>query len=219
MTNQYSSPRKCLPARTLRPQTSLIVLARQALSLSQHTPNRNSHARSNEASPLTAEVRVWSCRSGAARLVVMAATVTVNDLLDGHVILDVQCLDRIYLNGYVPNLQVGGQVVTFMTKHLGYRIPSPAIMEKIGTQFRQDVTSFAEDHHIPVVRFKKGDRKIDVMRGYLDSQAGTGVSGVAAIGVAQEYQLFRPRNNWYYSDSRVIPMPALSCASEARDLG
>jgi hypothetical protein len=118
----------------------------------------------------------------------MAATLTVNDLLDGHVILDVQCLDRIYLNGYVPNLQVGGQVVTFMTRHLGYRIPSPAIMEKIGTQFRQDVSSFAEDHHIPVVRFKKADRKIDVMRCYLDAQAGTGVSGVAAIGVAQEFQ-------------------------------
>jgi len=27
------------------------------------------------------------------------AAVTVNDLLDGHVVLDVQCLDRIYLNG------------------------------------------------------------------------------------------------------------------------
>ncbi len=33
---------------------------------------------------------------------------TLNDLLDGHVQLDVECLDRIYLNGYVPNLQVGG---------------------------------------------------------------------------------------------------------------
>ena len=46
--------------------------------------------------------------------------------------LDVECLDRIYLNGYVPNLQVGGQVVSFMTPHLGYPIPSPAILEKIG---------------------------------------------------------------------------------------
>jgi len=26
----------------------------------------------------------------------MAATVTVNDLLDGHVALDIECLDRIY---------------------------------------------------------------------------------------------------------------------------
>jgi hypothetical protein len=40
----------------------------------------------------------------------MAAVTSVNDLLDGHVVLDLQCLDRIYLNGYVPNLQVGGQV-------------------------------------------------------------------------------------------------------------
>ena len=30
--------------------------------------------------------------------------VTVNDVLAGHVKLDLQCLDRIYLNGYVPNL-------------------------------------------------------------------------------------------------------------------
>ncbi|WP_218063308.1 hypothetical protein [Arthrobacter sp. SDTb3-6] len=44
------------------------------------------------------------------------AVVNVNEVLDGHVGLDIQCLDRIYLNGYVPNLQVGGQVVTFLTK-------------------------------------------------------------------------------------------------------
>ena len=42
----------------------------------------------------------------------MAATVTVNDVLDAHLVLDVECLDRIYLNGYVPSLQVGGQVVS-----------------------------------------------------------------------------------------------------------
>jgi len=28
----------------------------------------------------------------------MATTVTVNDVLDGHVVLDVECMDRIYLN-------------------------------------------------------------------------------------------------------------------------
>ena len=66
----------------------------------------------------------------------MSETVTLNDLLDGHVGLDIECLDRVYLNGYVPKLQVGGQVVGFMTRHLGYPIPSPAIMEKIGTRFR-----------------------------------------------------------------------------------
>ena len=118
----------------------------------------------------------------------MAAAVTVNDALDGHVGLDVECLDRIYLNGYVPNLQVAGQVVSFMTAHLGNPIPSPAIMEKIGTAFRKAVDRFAADNKIPVVRFGKDDRKIEVMRPYLARQARTGRSGVAAIGTAQEFQ-------------------------------
>jgi hypothetical protein len=94
----------------------------------------------------------------------MANPVTVNDVLDGQVALDLECLDRIYLNAYVPNLQVGGQVVSFLTAHLGYPIPSPAIFDKIGAAFRRAVGRFAQDEHIPVVRFTKTDRKIDTMR-------------------------------------------------------
>ena len=97
------------------------------------------------------------------------------------------CTYRINLNGYVPNLQVGGQVVSFLTAHLGYEIPSPAILERIGTAFRKAVDRFAVDNHIPVVRFGKNDRKIEVMRPYLARQAATGRAGVAAIGVAQEF--------------------------------
>jgi hypothetical protein len=66
----------------------------------------------------------------------MAPPVTVNEILDGHVGLDLECLDRIYLNAYVPNLQVGGQVVSFLTAHLGNPIPSPAIFDKIGSALR-----------------------------------------------------------------------------------
>ena len=117
----------------------------------------------------------------------MAAVVTVNDVLDGHVGLDMECLDRIYLNGYVPNLQVSGQVVSFLTAHLGYPIPSPAIMERSVPRSAGRWTDFAADNHIPVVRFGKDDRKIDVMRPYLARQARTGRAGVAAIGVAQEF--------------------------------
>ncbi len=40
--------------------------------------------------------------------------VNVNSILAGHVTLDIECLDRISLNGYVPNLQVGGQVVQYL---------------------------------------------------------------------------------------------------------
>jgi hypothetical protein len=113
--------------------------------------------------------------------------VTVNDLLDGHVVLDLECLDRLYLNGYVPNLQVGGQVVNFLT-HRGFPIPSPALLEKNGTRFRREVEHYAEANGIPVVRFAKGDRKLDVMRPHLDRLARAGRTAVAAIGVAQEFQ-------------------------------
>ena len=44
----------------------------------------------------------------------MAAVVNINDLLDDHVSLDLECLDRVYLNAYIPNLQVSGQVITFL---------------------------------------------------------------------------------------------------------
>ena len=118
----------------------------------------------------------------------MGATVTVGELLEGHVGLDSECLDRIYLNGYVPSLQVAGQVVSFMTEHLGLKVPSPAVMEKIGTRFRRSVDTFARANQIPLVKFTRGDRKIEMMRRYLDAQAGTRRSGVAAIGYAQEFQ-------------------------------
>ncbi len=66
----------------------------------------------------------------------MSHVVTVPELLDGHTVLDIECLDRIYLNGYVPKLQVGGQVVTFLHEHRGMPIASPAVFEQIGTRFR-----------------------------------------------------------------------------------
>ena len=48
--------------------------------------------------------------------------------------------------------------------------------------------SYASSNGIPWVRFGKGDRKIAVMQPYLQAQAATGRSGVAAVGVSQEFQ-------------------------------
>jgi hypothetical protein len=55
-------------------------------------------------------------------------------------------------------------VVTFLGRHLGYPVPSPALFNKIGTAFRKAVNDYAEANDIPMVRFKKGDRKADVMK-------------------------------------------------------
>lgn len=56
----------------------------------------------------------------------------------------------------------------------------------MGNRFRAQVASFVKDHGIPVVRFTRADRKIDVMQPYAQAQAATSVSGAAAIGAAQE---------------------------------
>ena len=117
-----------------------------------------------------------------------ARVVTVNEVLGGHVKLDIECLDRVYLNAYVPILQSSGQVVAFMTQHLGLPIPSPALFDKIGQKFRRAVASFADANHIPWVKFAKDDRKADVMAPYLKQAAATGRAQVVAIGVAQEFQ-------------------------------
>ena len=117
-----------------------------------------------------------------------AGTVTISQVLDGHVTLDLECLDRIYLNGYIPNLQVGGQVVTFLTQHLGNPIPSPALFNPIGDRFRAAVARFAKANQLPLVRFGKDQRKAEVMRPLLEAAEAAGRPGVVAVGVAQEFQ-------------------------------
>jgi len=82
----------------------------------------------------------------------------------GHVTLDVECLDRVYPNGYLPNLQSGRPGRDVLVRAGGCEVPSPVLFNKIGLAFRRAVMSFATEQHIPVVRFAKGDRKADVMR-------------------------------------------------------
>lgn len=124
----------------------------------------------------------------AGSLFAVQRQVTANDLLDGRVGLEIECPDRIYLNGYVATLQVSGKVVSFLTRHLSYPIASPALLEKIGTRFRDDVRRDAADRGVPVVKVKKGDREIAVMRPLRTKAAKTNRSQLVAVGVAQEFQ-------------------------------
>jgi hypothetical protein len=123
----------------------------------------------------------------------VAEVVNINDVLDSHVGLDVACIDRLYLNAYVPNLQVGPQVNQFC-RHLGQSIGSPAVIEKIGNRFRREVDAFAKAHQVPILRLKKpdrsrwDDRKLDHARPFLDRAERDGRHGVVAIVAAQEFQ-------------------------------
>jgi hypothetical protein len=124
----------------------------------------------------------------------VATVVNINEVLDGHVALDLSCIDRLYLNAYVPVLQVGGQVERFCRVHLGQPIASPAVIEKIGTRFRREVDAFAKRHRIPVLHLSKpdrsrwDDRKLDHVRPYMDRAEAAGRYGVVAIVAAQEFQ-------------------------------
>ena len=131
----------------------------------------------------------------------VASVVNINEVLDGHVSLQVDCVDRLYLNAYVARLQVAGQVVTFLSDHLGFPVPSPSLMEKIGNRFRREVKSFAAERHIPVLALKKpdrsrwDDRKLDHVRPYLEAAEAKGRPGVVAVVATQEFQwVFTAKN-------------------------
>jgi hypothetical protein len=117
------------------------------------------------------------------------AVVTAADVVAGHVTLDVSCLDRVYLNGYVAKLQTPGGVVYFFRDHRGKPIVSPALFEPIGEKFRKDIRDWAQANGIPVIRFTAGQRKAEVMAPYLEAAAVAGRSQVVAVGCAQEFQL------------------------------
>ena len=124
----------------------------------------------------------------------MASVANINDVLQGHVTLEIECVDRLYLNAYLPKLQVGGQVVRFLRGHLGHEIPSPALLGPIGNRFRREVKAFAADHEIPILALKKpdrsrwDDRKLDHARPYLERAEREHRYGVVAIVACQEFQ-------------------------------
>ena len=138
----------------------------------------------------------------------MTSVTNINEVLEGHVGLDLACIDRLYLNAYVPNLQVAGQVVTFLTAHLGFPIPSPALLEKIGNRFRREVKAFAAENEIPILQLKKpdrtrfDDRKLDHVRPHLEQAERDGHFGVVAIVTAQEFQ-------WGFSAKKRTPRPGV----------
>jgi hypothetical protein len=79
----------------------------------------------------------------------------VAELIKDHVTLAVDCVDRLYLNAYVPRLQGSGGVVGFLEQR-GQRIPSPALFGKITEAFKRDLRAWAEREGIPWLEFHRG---------------------------------------------------------------
>ena len=109
---------------------------------------------------------------------------SIPDLLNGHVTLEVECLDRLYLNGYIGPLATPGGLVTFMREQLGKPIPSPVVLGQVSEKFRDAVRAMAEQRQIPIYQFGHKERKDDVAN-RIRKQRGVH-DGIVFIGVAQE---------------------------------
>jgi hypothetical protein len=110
---------------------------------------------------------------------------SVASLLAGHVSLRLCSVDRIFLQGYVPQLMTEGQVVRFLLNR-GAKIPSPAVLGRNHDRFVADIEAFAAAQGVEVVRFGKGEIKEHAARPYLAAAQTAGRDAVALIGVAQE---------------------------------
>jgi hypothetical protein len=116
---------------------------------------------------------------------------SIPELLDGHVTLEVECLDRLYLNGYIGPLATAGGLVTFMREQLGKPIPSPVVLGQVTEKFREAVKTMAERERIPLYQFDHKERKDDVANDFRRKREIR--DGVVFVGVAQEKAQGLPR--------------------------
>lgn len=108
----------------------------------------------------------------------------VDTILRDHTRLQVECIDRLYLQGYVPSLQRGNQLSWFFTGHRRKPFPSPALMKQMTDRFVRDIKGFAKRHRIPIVHFERGQRKDEIAQRRFARFRKK--EGVVFIGVAQE---------------------------------
>jgi alkylated DNA nucleotide flippase Atl1 len=118
---------------------------------------------------------------------------TVAEVVTDHVVFEVECIDRMYLNVYVPGLQYAAGIVGYVHRQLGLPIASTAPLGRITDRFSAAMRRFARDQQVPWVDFVKGQRKDDVMHQHLAGFRAAGrTEGVLFIGRAQEKtRLFR----------------------------
>jgi hypothetical protein len=114
----------------------------------------------------------------------MKLTRSLAQLQKDHVVLELECIDRMYLNAYVPKLTSEAGIAAFCRGYLGHRFASTKQAVAMTDAFIKSIRTFIEQEYLELVRFKKGQRKDDVMKGYLRRFKKT--EGVLFVGVAQE---------------------------------
>jgi hypothetical protein len=114
----------------------------------------------------------------------MSVPRSVAEVLNEHVTLEVEGIDRMYLNVYVPQLQREQGVASFFRFHRGHQFASSALMDPISKAFVAALEEFAKRERVPVIQFRKGERK-DTIAAEHRKKFGK-AEGVMFIGKAQE---------------------------------
>jgi hypothetical protein len=114
----------------------------------------------------------------------MSIPQTVTEVLRQHVTLEVESIDRMYLNVYVPQLQHERGVVAFFRYHRGQTFASSALMAPISQAFVAAINAFVQEHHLPFITFQKGQRKDEIAAEHLARFRQE--EGVLFVGKAQE---------------------------------
>lgn len=109
---------------------------------------------------------------------------SVADVLQQHVVYELEGIDRLYLNLYVPILQREAGCAHFFRHHRGQPQPSSALMAPMTRSFVRSIEDFAKREGIDLIRFAKGVRKDEVAKKYLSQFEHR--EGVLFIGKAQE---------------------------------
>ena len=108
----------------------------------------------------------------------------VADIINNHVTYELECIDRMYLNGYVPRLQTGAAAAFFIRQQFDCPMASTCQLEPMTRQYIDNVKQFVEYEELELVTFKKGERKDDIAKGYLAEFEYE--EGVMFVGKAQE---------------------------------
>jgi len=111
-------------------------------------------------------------------------TKNVAELVRDHVTLELESIDRMYLNGYVPGVQTPAGMIRFVKGQLGMSMPSTAAVNGMREAFVRAIDAFVEREGVPVVEFAKGQRKDDVAQEHLARFRDR--EGVLFVGKAQE---------------------------------
>src|SRR5215469_16318641 len=86
---------------------------------------------------------------------------TVAGVLGKHVVLEVESIDRMYLNVIVRRLQILEGALRFIRQQRKAKVLSTNAVEPMTRAFVDAIGQFAEQNQIPMVCFQKGQRKDD----------------------------------------------------------